>query len=188
MRGVLLAAFLLAAGCGGASTEVVGHSTGAPPPEPITLSVQTTDGSFVDLRRLRGRPVLLFLFATFDGVSQAALHPLRGFVRQHPEVHVVGIAIEPDARRLGDAWAAALNPPFPVAYDPDDDIVGGTSSLGTVDTVPTYVMLDAAGIEVNRKTGFASERDLSHLLYEATHNRPPGEPTEPPPPPPLLGN
>ena len=58
----------------------------------LDLGVRLSDGQWVELADLRGTPVLVFVFATFDAVSQASLTPLRPFVPQHPEIVVVGIA------------------------------------------------------------------------------------------------
>ena len=70
----------------------------------LNLGVRLSDGRWLELADLRGTPVLLFVFATFDAVSQAALKSLRPFVPQHPEVVVVGIAAQPRAAQLVEAW------------------------------------------------------------------------------------
>jgi len=113
---------------------------------------------------LRGTPVLLFVFATFDAVSQASLKSLRPFVPQHPELIVVGVAAQPRAEQLVDAWAYALDPPFVVGADPYGDVENGESSLGKIETVPTFILYDADGREVDRRTGLLSEGDLDRLV------------------------
>src|SRR5687768_16814705 len=171
--------------CGGGSTEgAIGETHAEPPAEPLELALRTPTGEFVDIGDLRGRPTLLFLFATFDGVSQAALRPLARFVRAHPDVHVLGIAAQPNAAPLLEAYRLALAPSFTLTYDPEERITEGTSNLGDVDTVPTYIMLDADGMEVARHTGFAGENKLERLLLSAqpAGGTAPGERA-----PPLLG-
>ena len=165
LAGALVIASVLTLGCGGGAAEAaVGVSTGSRAPTPVELELRTPDGAFVDVGDLRGAPALLFLFATFDGVSQAALAPLRRFVRHHPDVPVVGIAVQPDAAMLVDAWSLALAPPFTVTYDPNGVIAEGTSDLGQVEAVPTYVLLDARGLVTERHVGFASQRKLDRML------------------------
>ena len=164
MRLIALAGCLAMAGCGGETAERVGVTDTAPAPQPVELELRTHDGVPVFVGDLRGRPVLLFLFATFDGVSQAALRPLSRFVRHHPEVHVVGIAVQPDPEELVAAWAFALTPPFTVTFDPRDRVSTGTSDLGTVGTVPTFIVLGADGMEVARHEGWASENQLDRMV------------------------
>jgi hypothetical protein len=160
---------LFAAACGGGSAERrTGEEHAERAQEPVELALRAPDGRFVDVGDLRGRPTLLWVFATFDGVCQAAIRPLSRFARAHPEVHVVGVAAQPNAQLLLDAYQSALQPPFVLTYDADERVTEGTSDLGDVDTVPTYVMLDAEGMEVARHTGFAGENRLERLFDTAT--------------------
>lgn len=130
----------------------------------LELGVRLSDGRWLELGDLRGTPVLLFVFATFDMVSQAAIKPLRPFVQQHPEVAVVGVASEPRATQLVEAWAYALDPPFVVGADPYGNLENGRTVLGRIETVPTYILYDASGYEVDRVTGYQGEGALDAML------------------------
>ena len=130
----------------------------------LDLGIRLTDGRWLELLDLRGTPVLVFVFATFDAVSQASLKSLRPFVPQHPDLVVVGVAAQPRAEQLVDAWAYALDPPFVVGADPYGRVENGESSLGKIETVPTYILYDADGREVDRRTGLLSEGDLDRLV------------------------
>jgi hypothetical protein len=130
----------------------------------LNLGVRLTDGRWLELADLRGTPVLLFVFATFDAVSQASLKSLRPFVPQHPEVIVIGIAAQPRAAQLIEAWAYALDPPFVVGADPYGRVENGESTLGKIETVPTYILYDANGYEIDRTTGLVTEGDLARLV------------------------
>lgn len=156
-------------GCGGVAPtdEGIGSRSAESESMPLELDLRTPDNVFLSVGDMRGRMVLLFLFATFDGVSQAAVRPLSRFVRAHPEVDVVAVAVQPDAQPLADAWQAALQPPFLVTFDPEDRIARGTSHLGQLEAVPTYVLLDVQGHEVDRYVGFASINKLERMLAEA---------------------
>src|SRR5688500_10391467 len=117
-RGIALIAVLTCALCHGSAAEApIGETRAERPAEPLELALRLPSGEFVDVGDLRGRPTLLFLFATFDGVSQAALRPLARFVRAHPDVHVLGVAAQPNAAPLLDAYQQALHPAFTLAYD-----------------------------------------------------------------------
>ncbi|MEM9860541.1 MAG: hypothetical protein AAF938_02895, partial [Myxococcota bacterium] len=103
----------------------------------------------------------------WDGLSQAALRPLSRFARDHDDVAIIAVASQPDAAMLTDPYERALQPPFPVTFDPEQRVHEGTSPLGTIDTVPTFIMLDAYGVEVRRHVGFPSTRTLPNLREEA---------------------
>ncbi len=172
---VLLA---LLAGCGGAPAQQDGDPVGVSGPLPtgggeardlaaIELALRSADGSFLDVGELRGQPVLLFVFATFDSVSQLALHSLQEIARAHPDLAIVGIAAEPSARLLIEPYQHALNPPFQVTYDPEETVSEGQSSLGEIEAIPTFIALDARGVVVGRHVGFAEPPQLEELLRAA---------------------
>lgn len=133
----------------------------------VELTLRRADGTFLEVGEQRGQPVLLYVFATFDGVSQMLLNPLRNVAERHPELRIIGIAAQPSARLLVDAYVHALAPPFPVTYDPRESVRGGESALGEIDTIPTLIVLDERGVEVARHTGFADERRIEALIAAA---------------------
>jgi len=130
----------------------------------LDLGLRLSDGRWLELADLRGTPVLLFVFATFDAVSQASLTPLRPFVPQHPEVVVVGVAAQPRAVQLVEAWAYALDPPFIVGANPYGKVENGESTLGKIEIVPTYILYGANGYEIDRMTGLVTEGDLARFV------------------------
>jgi hypothetical protein len=138
--------------------------------ERLDLGLRLSDGRWLELADLRGTPVLLFVFATFDAVSQASLKSLRPFVPQHPEVIVVGIAAQPRATQLVEAWAYALDPPFVVGADPYGRVENGETMLGKIETVPTYILYGANGYEIDRTTGLITEGDLARLVEPVSQN------------------
>ena len=147
------------------STPAAAETTPEPQPSArLELGIRLTDGRWLELGDLRGTPVLLFVFATFDAVSQASLKSLRPFVPQHPELIVVGVAAQPRAAQLVEAWSYALDPPFVVGADPYGRVENGESMLGKIEAVPTYILYDAQGYEVDRASGLLSEGDLADLV------------------------
>lgn len=155
---------LIAAGCAretGSAQKTTRASQSAPR---LDLSLRLTDGRWVELAELRGTPVLVFVFATFDAVSQASLKSLRPFVPQHPELVVIGVAAQPRAGQLIEAWDYALDPPFVLGSNPYGLVENGESALGKIETVPTYILYDDNGYEIARTTGLLSEADLARLV------------------------
>src|SRR5690606_26323270 len=102
-----------------------------------------------------------------DAMSQMALTPLRHIAEDYPDVAIVGIAAQPSARLLVEAYELALEPPFPIAYDPEERVAEGESTLGEIEGVPTFIVLDRRGREVARHLGFADEARLRELLAAA---------------------
>jgi len=165
-RGFCMLSILLALGLGCArdSSGVQETTPEAAKGARLDLGLRLSDGRWLELADLRGTPVLLFVFATFDAVSQASLMSLRPFVRQHPEVVVIGVAAQPRAMQLVEAWAYALDPPFVVGADPYGSVENGESTLGKIETVPTYILYGANGYEMDRTTGLVTEGDLARLV------------------------
>jgi hypothetical protein len=187
-------ALVLVAGCGGTPATAgpssqTGHKA-RPPSDPnaVELTLRTEAGPLIFVGDMRGRPVLLFMFATFDGMSQAALTPLERFVAAHPEVQVVGVAIQPDAERLIGPYVHALSPPFPIGYDPENALEKGDTPIGKVDLIPSFVMLDALGRPVVRHVGLATVEQLERMLEMAREAVSPERAQEELAPLPLMGD
>lgn len=133
----------------------------------VTMTLTLASGGAVSLEELRGQPLLLFVFSTYDLGSQAALTPLLDFHERHPDVRILGIAAQPDAQRLLPHFAKALSVPFPLAFHPDSAIRSGESALGELQAVPTFVVLDARGRIAGRRVGYAKVSELESLLQRA---------------------
>jgi hypothetical protein len=133
----------------------------------IELTLRRADGTFIEVGELRGDVVLLFVFATFDATSQMVLTPLRAIAERFPDTRIIGIAAQPSARLLVDAYEHALSPPFIVTYDPEETVAEGQSALGEIEGVPTLIVLDRRGVEVARHFGFADEARIAELLAAA---------------------
>src|SRR5689334_4784054 len=86
----------IAVGCGGAATTI-GGPTGPSTETPVSLQLTTTDGRIVELADQRGGLVLLFVLATYDGLSQAAIRPVSRFTREANDTVVLGVVAERDA-------------------------------------------------------------------------------------------
>jgi peroxiredoxin len=163
-----LSAVLSVDGCATATQDAVPEVVTERPNAPIELGLRTTDGTWLELGDLRGTPLLLFVFATFDTGSQAALTPLRSFVEDFDDIQVLGIAAQPKGEQLVSAWAYALDPPFVVGVDPYGKVEGGTSALGKVELIPTFIVVDADGYERARVSGVQTEGALADLTSEVT--------------------
>ncbi|MEO0323267.1 MAG: TlpA disulfide reductase family protein [Myxococcota bacterium] len=134
----------------------------------LELALRGADGSWLHVGDLRGRPLLLFFFATYDPTSQAAFRPVTSFAEAHADdARVLGVAAQPDARAFLGAFEAAVAPPFPLAYDADDRVRSGESAVGALPGVPSFLMLDARGEIVGNHVGFPPREVLEVLLDAA---------------------
>jgi len=146
----------------------------ADPDTPLTLELRRPDGEPLSLVRLRGEPVLLFLFATFDDASQLALTPLIELHRRHPGLRVIGIALQPEPGPLLRSYAAALDVDFELVSEPQGRLLSGDTPLGRQVTVPMFVAVDAAGRVVESFLGVPAGGELELLVQalpgaEAAH-------------------
>ena len=116
-------------------------------PDAIDLSLRTTDGRVVEIADQQGAPVLLHLFATYDGASLANHRELSRFAREHMDTVVLAVAIQLDAPTFAAAFEESQTPPYSITYDPSETIVRGVSELGPLEAVPTVIMIDAHGRE-----------------------------------------
>ena len=158
-RGALAVLILaLAASCAGQQPESDQASRAGS--APVDLALVGVDGRRFALSELRGRPLLLFLFTTYDDASQLALTPLTSFLRAHPELPALGIAAQPDPSALLPLYRDALDVRMPLAYEVDPQIVAGDSMLGELQTVPSYVLLDAHGRIAARHSGALTGSEL----------------------------
>lgn len=157
------------AGCGGASASggTTGNAPREPSSDPISLRLTTTDGHVVELADQRGGLVLLFVLATYDGLSQAEVRPVSRFTREAADTVVLGVVAERDAQSFAPIYADTLEPAYTVVYDPDDTITAGTSDLGELPGVPTFYMIDAHGVIADRRTGYLTEEDLFSMRDRA---------------------
>jgi hypothetical protein len=165
--GCVLSAMLAA--CGGPSEPPPSYAP-APAqheaPDTLEITLRMSDGQPIDLVDYRGRRVLLYLFATFDLPSQAALAPLQEVAQQQPELAVIGVAMQPNAAELLPFFAAALNLEIALAYELDNRLLQGLTDLGPIEGVPTYVLLDSHGEPVRRFTGVMSAQALTQWCSE----------------------
>lgn len=172
-------ALLLLSACGGAGTVNTQSAADAPV---LNLALKVPGQDLFDLSDLRGRRVLVFVFATWDEISQAALVPLERLHAGHPELQIVGVAAQPDAEQLLEGYTAALEPSFTLSWEPEGTLLAGTSALGALQVIPSYAMIDAHGQVRIAHTGFARLADLESWLAAV-----PDEPQGDARPPPLLG-
>jgi hypothetical protein len=107
---------------------------------------------------------------TFDLPSQIMARRLDDVLRRHrPRANAGAIVLEaPDTAPLAEVFRSTLGLGYPVALAMTPG-VQRDGPFGTIDRVPTLVVLDAQGREVTRKFGNLSEAELEEALSSAEH-------------------
>ncbi len=164
-RLLVAAPFLAACASGGdASRATEPRSRSAP----VSFAYGVPGGGVVDSSTTRGRVTALVFVTTFDLPSQVMARRLDEALRHHrPRVNAAAIVIEaPNAAPLVDVFRSTLGLAYPVALTGSGAEDGGP--FGTIDRVPTLVVLDARGREVHRASGVLEADELERRLTEAS--------------------
>ena len=132
----------------------------------VALGFEALDGGSIDLRRYRGRPVVLHLFTTWSLASQRDVAQLiDASTRHRDKLVVIGIALDPDGYRLVAPWRQANAVPYLIGLG-SPQLVAGKSALGRIAQVPTTVILDRRGAISARVEGPLAEGQLARLLAD----------------------
>jgi hypothetical protein len=118
---------------------------------PITMILPAADGGEVDFLRLRGRLVVVHLFATWSLGAQADVEQLDAVFAGNA-VAVVGLAVDPNGSVVVPPWQRGSGARYPVALA-DDEVRAGRSPIGSIERVPTTLILDRSGGIVRRHVG-----------------------------------
>jgi hypothetical protein len=134
---------------------------------PVVFAYGVPAGGALESGTTRGRVTALLFVTTFDLPSQVMARRLDEALRTHrPRINAGAIAVEaPNAAPLVDVFRSTLGLGYPVALTGGGPLDAG--AFGTIDRVPTLVILDARGREVHRSAGVMEREELERLLTEA---------------------
>jgi hypothetical protein len=157
----------LAAACGSEPEPTAPRV--APRSAPIVFAYGTPRGEEVGSATTRGRVTALLFVTTFDLPSQLMARRLEEIVKRHrPRVNAAAIALEaPNSAPLVEVFRSTLGLSYPVALG-SSQAMDHDGPFGTLDRVPTLIVLDARGREVAREAGVVSAADVEMLLTRAS--------------------
>lgn len=117
-------------------------------------SLPLRDGTELSLEAMRGRPLLLALWASWCPPCLEELPQLDALARRHPQLRVVAVSLDegPGAGAAVDRVVAQLGLGMPVAVAP---------ALGTelgVEALPTTLLAGPGGTVVHRERGYGLDR------------------------------
>ncbi len=111
----------------------------------ITLKRIDGKGASVTLDQFKGKPLVLFFFATWHQPSRDLAPGLAAFADKHKDLAVLGISLDTtDTVKDIPAWIQATGIDFPVAGD-QQGWDGETAASYHVDKIPTLILVGADG-------------------------------------------
>ena len=117
------------------------------PDQAPDFTLQDLSGESVSLADLRGRTVVLNFWATWCGPCRYEIPALNAFAADHPEIPVLGIAVDGTPSELRQA-AKRLEIAYPVLVIDED-----TQAAYGVSTLPTTVVVGPEGEVVASHSG-----------------------------------
>lgn len=131
---------ILVLGAAAALLFVVGRLRAPSLPEVAPgFALASLDGSTIDLADLRGRTVVLNFWATWCPPCRAEIPSFSRFARRHPEIAVLGIAVDGEPDELRQA-RERMGIDYPVLRADE-----ATLAAYRVETLPTTVVVDPDG-------------------------------------------
>jgi thiol-disulfide isomerase/thioredoxin len=144
---------------GGITVPGFGNPEGSVAPDfSLTLldgSPFSLSGHFAD----DGRPVLLNLWASWCGPCREEMPHLDAAAASHPEVLVLGVAVE-DAPAAARAFAAEIGVSYPIAIDEAGTVARLYPSFG----LPATYLIDSTGRIARTIYGQLSEAQIAVLI------------------------
>lgn len=138
----------------------------APAPD---VSFTLIDGSRLFLKDLRGKPVLVFFWATTCNTCIAKTPEMNRLYRklQPQGLEMVAVAMPYDPPTRVAEYARKLHMPYPVALDHRAEIV---RVFGDVRVTPTTVLITADGTVAWRKPGKLDTAQLGATIAQMINN------------------
>lgn len=134
-------------------------------PEPIAevaaLSLQLLSGETQDLASLRGRPIVLNVWATWCGPCKLEVPALARFAERHPEFAVIGIVAPSSLHDIQES-VRALGATYPIALA-DDAMLRALD----VEVFPTTIFVDEQGEVLGTYAGLLldPQLELARLVH-----------------------
>ena len=141
--------------------------------EPIYFSYGTTEGTEFSSETTRGRATAILFVTTFDLASQAEARHLNDVLRTHrPRINAGVVVLEaPKYATFAEVFRTSLGLNYPVAIA-DAGTLLGEGPFGSVDRVPTLIVLDSYGREGSRLIGLRKPSEIESALEGVQQGKP----------------
>ncbi len=130
------------------------------PEQAPQVRVTLIDGQVFDLSAQRGHPVVLNFWAEWCPPCKAEIPEFSRFAKEHPDVSVVGIAVDSGNAAQVSRAARQLGISYPVAVADDAVLMAYDIS-----SLPTTVVIDADGSVAAAHVGRMSYSQLQAAVF-----------------------
>lgn len=139
-------------------------------PQPIDLVLpHALTGEPHSFAAARGKPVVIFFFATWCVLCQAMEPSIAEAAHRgrNEGIEVVAVALDLEGRQIVAPYALALRAPYPILLG-GRQVASGRSPLGHIPRLPAVLILDASGRPAWSFSGLA---DADFILERAREVR-----------------
>ena len=122
------------------------------------FTVEVIDGGTFTLSDHEGQPVVLNLWASWCGPCREEIPAISAFAAEHPDITVVGVAVE-DAEQTARDFAAEIGASYPLALG-TTEFEDAYPNLG----LPATYIIDESGTVTTIHNGIVDEQTLTDLV------------------------
>ena len=123
------------------------------------FSLTTVDGDPISLSALRGRTVVINFWASWCGPCQQEVPAFNRFHKAHPEIPIIGLAVDSGnsskVRKTAQQWGIS----YPVAVANNE-----LQRTYDISTLPTTIVVGPDGTVADIHVGMMSERQLTRAI------------------------
>jgi hypothetical protein len=165
---ILLVAVIAAAIPACASAHGPTLSQSSPPRKAVTFDYRAVDGSVFSSETTHGRVTVIAFITTYDLPSQLLLRRIGQLQHEKGRRFNVGaVVLEPPKNApLVETFRETLELSYPVALA-DQATLESRGPFGTIEGVPTLIVLDPAGAITFHEEGVPTEADLRKAIDQA---------------------
>lgn len=175
----ILGLVVLLAACGGddtaqsedSSTASPSSTTGPLPgkvrdvgPEPVPeLTLETLDGTSIDLAAQEGKLLLINFWATWCAPCREEIPDLKALHTDLENLTVIGIALDRKGREVVEPFARKLEINYPIVID---EAGTAEAAFGPIPGLPTTILVSPEGQITKRVVGIFPAEDMKPTLQE----------------------
>jgi len=130
----------------------------------IAFGGQLPDGRSIDLKQLRGKPVVIQYWATWSEPSLREMAGLKDLVAKYGQKFaVIGVNLDDDVRNMAE-YLKSNRMPWPQIHE-EGGLDSQPANLLGILTVPTTIVVDAQGRVVDRNAQLGQLEDTLKRLF-----------------------